>query len=332
MEEKTWNYIIKRLTGTETAGSKLFLDQWLAEDPKHLQQYDEAKSLWELTALLKTEEPDVPFNQFHDHIGRMPGGPNPSNFWKYGIAAALTAVFILTGLYHYKLKPDHIEAEEMIVKKADAGKLIKIDLPDSSVVWLNSGSEISFAKHFKDKKVRAIKLTGEAYFDVTHDKSHPFVVTSGKLTTVVYGTSFSIRAYGNESHASVAVSSGKVGVMGADHRQKGLTVMLLPDDKLTYNNKDGLYIKSAITNSDADAWLRGDLIFEQTPLDEVFETLSRKYNVKIEAERKPYSACRLTARFNNQPLQVVLRTIGLSLNIRSKQIGQTIYLKGGNCM
>lgn len=332
MEEKTWSCITKRLTGTETARSKLFLDQWLAEDAKHIQQYDEITSLWELTALLKTGEPDVPFNQFQDHVGLIQRDTKPSNFWKYGIAAALTAVFLLIGLYHYRLKPDNIGVEELIVKKADAGKLIRINLPDSSVVWLNSGSEISFAKHFKDKKVRAVKLTGEAYFDVKHDKSHPFVVTSGKLTTVVYGTSFSIRAYGNESHTSVAVNSGKVGVMGADHRQKELTVMLLPDDKLTYNNKDGIYAKSAINNRDADAWVRGDLIFEQTPLDEVFETLSRKYNVKIEAERKRYSACRLTARFNNQPLQVVLRTLGLSLNIQSKQIGQTIYLKGGNCM
>lgn len=332
MEEKIWNCITKRLTGTETERSRSFLDQWLAEDARHTQQYDEAKSLWELTALLKAGEPDLPFNQFQDRVGLTQSGSKQFNFWKYGIAAGLTAVFLLIGLYQYKLNRDNIGAGQVIVKKADAGQLIKVNLPDGSVVWLNSGSEISFAKHFKDKKVRRVKLIGEAYFDVKHDKSHPFVVKSGKLTTVVYGTTFSIRAYANETHTSVAVNSGKVGVMGADHRHNDLTVMLLPEDKLTYSNKEGIYAKSAISNSDADAWVRGDLIFEQTPLDEVFETLSRKYKVRIETEGKPYSACRLTARFNNQPLQVVLKTLGLSLNIQSKQIGQTIYLKGGNCM
>ncbi|WP_173006998.1 DUF4974 domain-containing protein, partial [Lactobacillus helveticus] len=70
----------------------------------------------------------------------------------------------------------------------------------------------------------------------------------------------------------------------------------------------------------------------QTPMPEVFAILSRLYKVKIEAGNQNYKGCKLSARFSKQPLSVVLKTLNISMNISSKQIADTIYLKGGNCM
>lgn len=326
--------MLKRLTGMETADSKLFLDGWLTEDAANIQKYNEAKSIWELSGQLQPEVPEVSFQQFKKPLELTSENKVGKGiaFWKYGIAAGLAGIFLLMGLYYYKLNPPHAHAENWIVKKAGAGEVIKVRLPDSSAVWLNSGTEISFAREFNDQEIRAVKLTGEAYFEVTHDKNHPFVVKSGQLTTTVYGTSFSVSAYENESKTTVAVNSGKVGVVGADKQHKKFSVMLLPNDKLSYSHKEGGLVKSLIINKDVNAWIAGNLVFEQTPLSEVFETLSRKYKVKINAESKLYAGCRLTARFNNQPIQAILKALRLSLNIQSKQIGETIYLKGGNCM
>lgn|GEM_PF-1131458 len=340
MDDKIWSCILKRLTGTETPGSKLFLDQWLTEDAANLQKYNEAKIIWELTGHLKPGVPEVSFQQFKDssRIAEEDSGTltekvgKKNSFWRYGIAAALIGVFLLAGLYYYKFNSEEVQPVNWVVKKADAGKVIKISLPDSSTVWLNSGTEISFAREFNKQKLRMVKLTGEAYFEVRHDKNHPFVVRSGKLNTTVYGTSFSIRAYDNETKTLVAVNSGKVGVTGIDQQHKGFTVMLLPNDKLNYSNAEGEFLKTLIINKDVDSWVKGELIFEQTPLTEVFETLSRKYDIKVNTEGRSYAGCKLTARFNNQPLQAVLKALRLSLNIQSKQIGETIYLKGGNCM
>lgn len=334
MEEKIWNCILKRLTDTETEDSKLFLDEWLKVDTANIQKYNEARSIWELSQHLQPEVPEVSFQQFKDQMGLAPEKKVSKGFafWKYGIAAALAGIFLLAGLYYYKLNSVPSQAENWIVKKAEAGKVLKVSLPDSSTVWLNSGSEISFNQGFNNQEIRTVKLKGEAYFEVTHDENHPFVVRSGKLVTTVYGTSFSIRAYENENKTSVAVNSGKVGVSGVDHQHKNFSVMLLPNDKLSYSNQEGRFLKSVIINKDVDAWIEGNLIFEQTPISEVFETLSRKYNVKIQGESKSYAGCKLTARFSNQPIQTVLKALRLSLNIQSKQVGETIYIKGGNCM
>jgi transmembrane sensor len=334
MEEKIWSCILKRFTGKETKDSRLFLDEWLKINTSNSQKYNEAKSIWELSRNLQPEVPEISFQQFKDQLKLTSENKAEKGFAfrKYGIAAALAGIFILVGLYYYKFNPVNVQTENLIVKRAGAGRVVKILLPDSSEVWLNSGSEISFAKAFKGQKIRTVKLIGEAYFEVTHDSEHPFVVTSGQLRTTVYGTSFSVRAYENETKTTVAVNSGKVGVVGLDKQHENFAVMLLPNDKLSYTNKGGELEKSLIINKDVNAWIEGSLVFEQTPLPEVFETLSRKYKVKINTENKSYTGCRLTARFNNQPIQAVLKALRLALNIQSKQIGKTIYLKGGNCM
>lgn len=334
MEEKIWNGIVKRLSGVETRESKAELDHWLAENELNQEKYNEAKSIWDLSAHIEQEEPGLPFQLFSAQLSPLTKNkPEKTiSFWKYGIAATITAVLLIGGLYAYKNNQSKNQAINWVVKRAELGKMIKVTLPDSSVVWLNSDSEMSYASTFTDQPSRLIKLSGEAYFEVKHDQKHPFVVKSGALTTTVYGTSFSIRAYANEAKTAVAVNSGKVGVLGADPLHENAPIMLLPNDQLTYDLKHKKSIKSTITNSDVDAWTKGTLVFEQTPITEVVQTLARKYQVKIDASKITSSGCKLTARFNNQPIAAVLKALQLSLHIQSTQVAQTIYLKGGNCM
>lgn len=333
MEDKIWSCIVKRLNAAETTDSKSTLDLWLAESELNRNKYKEAKSIWELSSKIQPEEPEEPFHQFATQLVPQPeiSSKRITLFWKYGIAAAITALFLMSGLY-YRNNQQKNQETDWIVKRADLGQMIKISLPDSSTVWLNSGSQISFASTFSNQPSRLVKLIGEAYFEVKHNQKHPFIVKSKTLTTTVYGTSFSIKAYQNESVTAIAVNSGKVGVLGADQRNKDLAIMLLPNDQLVYNDKNKSFIKSNIANGDVNSWTKGALVFEQATIEEVVQTLARKYNVKMDATQISGSGCRLTARFNNQPIQVVLKALKLSLQIRSTQVGQTIYLKGGNCM
>lgn len=334
MEEKIWNCIVKRLSGVETIESKELLDFWLAENELNQEKYNQSKSIWELSAHITPEEPEVPFSSFSIALTPLTvhKPEKTTSFWKYGIAASITAIVLMGGLFAYKKNQTKNQPIDWIVKRAEAGKMLKIILPDSSTVWLNSASEISYASTLTDQPSRLVNLSGEAYFQVKHDQKHPFVVKSGALTTTVYGTSFSVRAYVNEANTSVAVNSGKVGVLGADQMHKDALIMLLPNDQLTYNIKNKKTIKSTIANGDVDAWTNGVLVFEQTPIAEVIQTLSRKYKVKIDDSKIAGANCRLTARFNNQPLTAILKAIRLSLQIQSTQVEQTIYLKGGNCM
>jgi len=326
MDDRIWNCIIKRLTGTETEESEKYLGKWLDEDVNNIQQYNEICLLWSLSVRVGHLQPEVQVQDLLSHH------PEPSlkktatikHFWKYGIAASLICL-LFVAIYQYSggtFKQNR--TQEWVVKRAEPGKMLLVQLPDSSKIWLNAGSEVRFLKHFNDAETRSVILNGEAYFDVSHDAGHPFVVKSGELSTTVYGTSFNIRAYGNEAETSVTVNSGKVGVMAAN--DSGKVVMLLPNDKLVYA---GRKFTKTIVDTEADGWIRGNLVFDQTPLSEVFATISRKFDVRIEADVARYQDCRLTARFANQPLSSVLKTLKLAMNIQSTQMGQTIYIKGG---
>ena len=326
MEDKIWNCIIKRLTGTGTEESEQYLDRWLEEDANNIQQYNEISLLWSLSGRVGPMQPEV---QVQDLFSRHPEplvkqGATIKNFWKYGIAASLICL-LFVAIYQYRNGAYRQSGgQEWVVKRAELGKMLLVQLPDSSKIWLNAGSEIRYLKHFNEAETRDVILKGEAYFDVSHDAGHPFVVKSGDLNTTVYGTSFNIRAYGNEAATSVTVNSGKVGVSAAN--DTGKVVMLLPNDKLVYA---GRKFTKLVADIEADGWVRGDLLFDQTPLAEVFTTISRKYNVRIETDVARYQDCRLTARFSNQPISAVLKTLKLSMNIESTQVGQTIYIKGG---
>jgi transmembrane sensor len=327
MEDILWNCIIKRLTDSETHESKLRLDSWLAEDASHIKQYEEARLLWNLNGQLKASVPKI---QFKDLLNQHQDIPDKkvirlSAFWKYSIAASLALLLLVAVLSRsYNSNTKNEQVQEWVVKKADHGQITLVNMPDSSKIWLNSGTQIRYAKHFNKAKTRLIILTGEAYFDVHHDPSHPFVVKSTQLTTTVYGTSFNVRAYGNEEETSVIVNSGKVGVIPM--KKNAEATMLLPQDKLVYAK--GELLKS-ITNAQANSWLKGDIVFDQTPLPEVFKAISRKFNVNIKADASHYRYCKLTARFSNKPLSDVLKALKMSMNIRSIQKGTTIYLEGG---
>lgn len=92
------------------------------------------------------------------------------------------------------------------VKKGEKKYLL---LPDGTEVWLNSESTLSFPKEFTAIE-RAVDLQGEAFFKVTKNPDHPFIISSPRTTTKVLGTRFNLRDYQNEEKSELVVEEGKV--------------------------------------------------------------------------------------------------------------------------
>ncbi|KQR71415.1 FecR family protein [Pedobacter sp. Leaf176] len=326
MKEEIWNIIIKRLSDTETSASKKELDLWLSESEENEKIYHESAMLWQLSAQLKPEEaleiPDLAANS------KFTGRKVKLNFtWMYGIAAASVAALIIFGINFI----DSIKSEpvaEWTTETAAFGKMLSVTLPDRSTVLLNSGTSIRYNKDFSKSDKRLVQLSGEAFFDVIHQNKQPFVVESGKIRTVVYGTSFNVRAYKNESRIQVFVKSGKVGVLKKE--DKSQPIFLAANNILTFDTLAKTFSKALYTATGADDWKNGTLIFEQTPMGEVLFTLSRRFNVKFDTSAYPHSSCTLTARFEHKDLAAILKTIQTVMNIKINQNNQTIFLKGGN--
>ncbi len=149
-----------------------------------------------------------------------------------------------------------------------------ITLSDGSVVYLNSESELRYPVKFAGED-RRVYLSGEAYFDVTADKEHPFVVDLKTSAVKVLGTGFDVRAYKDENEILTTLVSGSV-VFSAGKE----SVVLKPGEQAVLDQSGELETREVDTYL-YTAWKEGVFAFKQQRLEEIMKIVSRWYNVNV---------------------------------------------------
>ncbi|WP_341835412.1 FecR family protein [Chitinophaga pollutisoli] len=136
---------------------------------------------------------------------------------KFAVAAALITI-VATGTW--LLYPSgSAQAPAMQGQQTARSEVRRLSLPDGTLVWLNTASNLRYAEDFGQED-RTVYLSGEAYFDVAQDGGKPFIIHTGHISTTVLGTAFNIRAYPGQEDVTVAVSSGKVKVRYGKEKQQ----------------------------------------------------------------------------------------------------------------
>ncbi len=149
-------------------------------------------------------------------------------------------------------------------------------LPDSSRVWLNSGSTLRFNNNFQQSK-RELFLEGEAYFSVTKDESRPFKVSTHDITVEVLGTEFNLKAYEEEEQISATLISGKIDFSSSRKR-----TTLLPNQKLVYRKNTEKTTVYKLSDSYPEIeWKDGRLVFRNESLESLELKLERWFDVDI---------------------------------------------------
>jgi transmembrane sensor len=227
-----------------------------------------------------------------------------------GIAAVLLLVFNFGN--KTELTADSAEANlnAQVTVRNNGSSIYKKILPDRSVVWLSPQSTLTFPQKFSGN-TRQVNLAGEAFFEVTKDKAHPFIINSGELTTRVWGTSFRVKAFKNLP-AEVSVVTGKVSVAQAAKKDE---VMLLPDQRVTLVNHNQL-IKVAGTGiaTEMRIWKKASLSFEDARMENVFAALNKKFNIRIYSTDEALNHLTFTADFTDQNLPAILEMVKESLD------------------
>jgi hypothetical protein len=222
----------------------------------------------------------------------------------------------------------HSEGDyEIIENQSDAEKLIM--LSDSSVITLSPGSEIRVSPTFGERD-RQVQLSGGAFFDIYRDESKPFFVVANEIVTRVLGTSFSVKAFPNDSDITVAVASGKVSVYA--HAIDDIlvpekeTVVLTPNQQAIYNKDEGkvsrLLVKEPqiiIPKEEAEK-----IRFEGIAVSEIFKTLEKMYGVEIEFDEKAFSNCSMTTSVSGKDLyeriDVICEITGTTYTVEDTRI------------
>lgn len=181
-----------------------------------------------------------------------------------------------------------IAAEKFNKIETPKGGQYQVNLPDGSRVWLNAASSLKFPASFSGLKERVVELNGEAYFEVTQQQSHPFIVRTAKQDVLVLGTHFNVNSYADEETTKTTLLQGAVLV-----KRNGI----IPNPK---PGKDFVLLKPGqeaslseviqVHNADVEmivAWKDGNFMFNDVNLRNILRQLSRWYDVKVDYSNVP---------------------------------------------
>lgn len=165
---------------------------------------------------------------------------------------------------------DKIVSNAIYVPRGGEYQLI---LPDGSKVWLNAQSSLKYPVHFEGKE-RHVELSGEAYFEVTKDRSHPFKVSANGSEVKVLGTHFNVMAYKDETSVKTTLLEGSVRII------KGAKEQLIIPGQQAIVNQD-IHVIS-INVQEAVEWKNGNFNFSHENLVSIMRKISRWYDVSVD--------------------------------------------------
>jgi transmembrane sensor len=232
------------------------------------------------------------------------------------------------------------------------GSRVSFNLPDGTRGWLNSGSTLKYALNFEEN--RRVTLEGEAYFDVTPDKSHPFYVRTSDIQIRVLGTTFNLRAYPDDKIVETTLLTGMLEIQTlSETREKGQSVVLKPNQKATLQRSTDLIsigeknlppekikgIRNVKVSLVADtipivAWKNHKLVFVNEPFESLLVKMERWYDVEITLLDTPRNTVNYTGIFEMETVEQALRALKVatpdfSYSINKNKINVTFINKSG---
>lgn len=243
--------------------------------------------------------------------------------WGRMVAAILLPVFILISFYLYH-QNSLIISEEMIVSTA-RGERVSITLPDGTLVSLNSDSKLAYNSKEFNKKERKISFSGEGYFQVHKDVAAPFQISSKGMKVNVLGTIFNLEVREGNNTAELALEEGRVQLLSV---KTNTSVILEPNQKAILDQLTGKI--TVVDDYDAklsSTWRLGDMVFRNTKLSRVIQSIEENYNVTIKIECANCMEDTFTGTLPLTDLNEVLEVLERSYGLQATVVGREVYLK-----
>ena len=315
------------------------LSGWVSEETAHRRLFEEYHKTWLLLEQSKIGSSlniDSEWNQLASLISFEPLKSEPKilpfkgkekkagsgilNAWR--IAAGFAVLAVLSAVLFY-----FFSGPRMVILTANNGNLEKV-LPDGSVVTLNKGSILEYPTRFASG-TREIKLTGEAYFNVAHDRTKPFVVSVDEARIQVLGTAFNVNTNAGDGKMTVVLTTGRISLYFSDNPSE--TLVLQPGEKAEISKTERKINRNLNADPNYMSWKTGMLVFENAPLEQVVNSLNNTYHCSIRFADNNIKNCRLTASFDRQPLTSVLNVLKGTLDLHLAEKGSSIELSGKPC-
>jgi len=202
----------------------------------------------------------------------------------------------------------------------------QLTLPDGTQVWLNSNSELLYDKKSFGKKYREIQLIGEAFFDVTHDMEHPFIIHAATINITVKGTAFNVKAYPGQKKVETSLIRGLVEITTQQDPER--KILLKPNEKISVSTdkeskqplKETEAPLFAISKLHIDeknilpetVWMNTSLSFDNEPLEKLAPKLESWFSVTIHINDDAFKTKRFSGMIQGETLEQTLDALKLS--------------------
>ena len=311
--EHLWYLVSLKLSGEAGPEQLAELDELLKANPEAVFQVEVMEQLWRQRRQVPPQQVSEAYSR---HLQRLsnhlsepvlkyadsapaaePAAEAPvrtvRRWWQWASVAPTVLVGVLLYLFRgAETKTDNPPSQNVVSTKP--GSKSKVQLPDGTVVWLNSGSRLTYNES-ADGRLREAQLSGEAYFEVAKDKKRPFIIHTGTIDVKVLGTAFNLRAYPDEKTTETALIHGSVEIKLLDKPDQKF--ILKPNEKLVVQNKKvedattaavvPLITHSRLHKLEHDSsiaetsWSNNKLAFDEERLDEIARKLERWYGVQV---------------------------------------------------
>ena len=246
-------------------------------------------------------------------------------FYSFMRVAAILLLITTTGLLINKYYNDTNTTPQLHTVNVPPGQRINLVLADNTSIWLNSNTTFKYPSQFS-KKQREVYLDGEAYFDVSADEKHPFIVNTHQGGVKVTGTTFNVSAYSKYDKFETSLFEGSVSVCLNNIENEFISIQ--PSQKAIAKN--GKLKVASIEDYDEFLWRRGLIAFNNKQLKEILSVLEQYFDTRIEIESDCLPDNTYTGKFRQSDgidyaLRVLQRSIHFTYERDNEE--QIIHIK-----
>lgn len=327
MASKTpWHIFYKCFRNQATSEELAELNVWLDEDMENLNTLEEVYNVFSLSSVSPSvliPDAQKAWLMVDREVSKK---KNFSLLRRYVAAAAAVLVFVLmAAVTVHSYLQSKLSSNQFTEIVTQAGQKTSVRLPDGSTVWMNSSSSLKYPVNFNSDS-REVIMTGEAFFQVKKDQSRTFRVISGTLNVEVHGTSFNVKNYSDENAQKITVADGVVGLV----RNSLELTRLKKGEQATFDKGSE---KLVVTNENPDqitAWRNNELIFRNTPVEDVIRSLETWYGVNITIDNRMLAGHNYSFKVKTESLREVLNMMAVMTPLAYTISGKDIEIRYKN--
>lgn len=320
--------IIQHLEGDLHGQELKELYSWVSKSNDNARYYTKIKDIWEasLADISKITETENEWSRFLLRIKKN----YQSNVFRYSsntqifyrFAAVLIIGLVLGGLIiNFTLQKDPF----YITTVAPKGSITQMILADSTIVYLNAGSQIRYSPETNNNN-REVFLEGEAWFDVVKNENQPFVVHTHCYDVNVTGTRFNIKSYDPDSEAITTLEEGEVIISSSEKYKIAENLTLKPGEQVVFNKDSKEMVVKTVNTERFTSWKENKLIFINMNMKELVKLFERKYGVDIEIDDQDVLKYHYTGTIKHESILEILEMIKHTLPIQYTIDGQKVRI------